>query len=454
MAEIDKETAKKRKVSTSSVCAGPAFLRIKENLGMYGFGSLSDAHFQTIKELIENSLDALKSSPNNHLGCIKITLNEHRIESEWLQITVTDNGCGIADPSAALSCFMTTKTDGADCDETEAPKFIGKFGLGLFCLVLYSTMSTDEHIRILTKTSLSIQAVIADYKLDINKQKIIEIQKIETTPPADFKHGTCVTVALPKSDLNSTYSDRTAIQRLIEQVHKYITQLLWLPSTLKLSLHVHVGSIDYDKEYTSPTIAVEGYNSDPNIAHDEYAHRYLASNLPIPYPLANVDACTARLEGTSVKDDASVTVTALFLGPPPPGASTSTVKPPLYEYSLSDMGLTSIPLTVYRYANGVPILDRNDDALACAVSAGLRDVKWGPLFGSKLKAVEGGKRGSNKRSARKSGRQSVIVEVDDEDEESEQEEVAEARDSDDGGTLESQTSLPGKHCIYVYTVYS
>ena len=136
------------------------FNRVKENLPMYGFSSVINSQIQTIKELLENSLDAIKIS-TTEASNISITIRKHANIKDWIVISVSDNGCGISDPKDAVQCFCSTKALEAN-DHTNT-KLMGKFGLGLFCVLLYSFNHTKEPVRMVTKTSEMSSTIIADF---------------------------------------------------------------------------------------------------------------------------------------------------------------------------------------------------------------------------------------------------------------------------------------------------
>lgn len=64
------------------------FNRILENLPMYGFGSVKLAHIQTIKELVENSIDAFQTvrAPN---PSITVSISPDNSRSDFIVIAVT-----------------------------------------------------------------------------------------------------------------------------------------------------------------------------------------------------------------------------------------------------------------------------------------------------------------------------------------------------------------------------
>ena len=97
-----------------------------------GFGSesssVSDAFCQTVKELVENAVDACcQSSSSNVHQRVKTEINEQ--DQNTLQVIVTDNLSGMVDIQECVNAFKSTKGK----DET-----VGRYGVGLTLCVLHA----------------------------------------------------------------------------------------------------------------------------------------------------------------------------------------------------------------------------------------------------------------------------------------------------------------------------
>ena len=206
-----------------------SYHRIKENLSLYGFGTTHSAHFQTIKELVENSIDALKVNTHTLLEpAITIDLILDIKKNNHLQIVVGDSGVGMNDPLNSFLCFSSNKSalitqqiekppqslfsiitsdpPVTDVSSGESIKFMGKFGLGLYCIILYSTLNSQEPVRVITKTEQDINVKIADYVLDSIHQKVRMVQA-KSVWLEGFTAGTRVAVYLPTSPLPPSLSE-------------------------------------------------------------------------------------------------------------------------------------------------------------------------------------------------------------------------------------------------------
>jgi DNA topoisomerase VI subunit B len=97
------------------------------------------AILQSLKELVENSIDASGSTDNFEI-CIKIY--HHTTATDQLIIEVLDNGVGMCNPKLLLECFETTKC------KTNAEVSSGKFGIGLSAVIMYANMTTKYSVRL------------------------------------------------------------------------------------------------------------------------------------------------------------------------------------------------------------------------------------------------------------------------------------------------------------------
>lgn len=111
---------------------------IVSNFSMYGMNA-EWGLLQSIKELVENSLDAGRPLARPGGTEINIHIKGHPLP-HTCTLEVLDNGSGIPDIARALGCFSTTKTVSS---ETTA----GKFGVGLSSIILYSQVSTNSSVR-------------------------------------------------------------------------------------------------------------------------------------------------------------------------------------------------------------------------------------------------------------------------------------------------------------------
>ena len=119
---------------------------LAENFEVLGFSTPELGLIQSAKELIENALDACKMQRNDNLK-VSIIIRES-ITGNFVDVEVSDNGCGMIDPEFLLNCFVTTKrgvpitqADSNNCNNGRMG--IGKFGIGLSTCFLYSQTQSE-----------------------------------------------------------------------------------------------------------------------------------------------------------------------------------------------------------------------------------------------------------------------------------------------------------------------
>lgn len=77
-----------------------------------GFDDEHHAYCQVLKEIVDNAIDARPT-------CVRVQISK---EKEAFQVSVTDNGCGMAHIQACVDPFSHNKTE----KETS-----GRYGMGL-----------------------------------------------------------------------------------------------------------------------------------------------------------------------------------------------------------------------------------------------------------------------------------------------------------------------------------
>ena len=118
---------------------------IANNLAIFGFEDSAAALLQVLKELFDNSIDAIKrngNSPNCSMDSVRIIVSNEEAEG-ILKIEINDTGVGIQEKESFLNYFKTDKVStnshtlnqGEIC---EKDNFAGRFGVGLSSCLLYS----------------------------------------------------------------------------------------------------------------------------------------------------------------------------------------------------------------------------------------------------------------------------------------------------------------------------
>jgi len=175
----------------------PAVKHVVENFGIFGFGSEETALLQSVKELLENSLDACRSSislTNPTKKNISVSIKE--TDSISCAVEVSDDGCGVFDALSILKVFCSTK-DGSSADLNPSLA-TGRFGVGLSTCLVYSLVNCGAPMRMVTKCRGADSATVADYTLDRTGQPVCaQSRSIDTL--GGFASGTRIRAILPLS---------------------------------------------------------------------------------------------------------------------------------------------------------------------------------------------------------------------------------------------------------------
>ncbi|MHA2432113.1 MAG: DNA topoisomerase VI subunit B, partial [Candidatus Thorarchaeota archaeon] len=166
------------------------------NRQMAGFGNLTQAVYSTVRELVENSLDACEDA--QRLPRIGIDIETDL--SDTLTITVADNGTGVPDrhvPKAFGRILYGSKYD--------RRQKRGTFGLGVTMAVLHGQITTDSPVLVHTRTRESPGMA---YKILIDVERNLPVVEDERVL-ARSHEGTTVSIKL-RGDL------RRAQDRILE----------------------------------------------------------------------------------------------------------------------------------------------------------------------------------------------------------------------------------------------
>ncbi|MCF2135764.1 MAG: DNA topoisomerase VI subunit B [Candidatus Thorarchaeota archaeon] len=179
----------------SSISPAEFFYR---NRQMAGFGNPTQALFSTVRELVENSLDACEEisvAPLVHITISRIDIGIYRV-------MVSDNGIGI--PAANVPESFGRVLYGSKYDIRQRR---GTFGLGVTMAVLYGQMTTNRPTRIHTQQGLSGGRSFKVF-IDIESNRPVVDESIALDRPTS---GTTVSIDL-KADL------RRSKERIIDYI--------------------------------------------------------------------------------------------------------------------------------------------------------------------------------------------------------------------------------------------
>ncbi|XDF44423.1 DNA topoisomerase VI subunit B [Saccharolobus solfataricus] len=161
----------------------------KRNPELAGFPNPARALYQTVRELIENSLDA--TDVHGILPNIKITIDLIDEVRQIYKVNVVDNGIGIP-PQEVPNAFGRVLYSSKYVNRQTR----GMYGLGVKAAVLYSQMHQDKPIEIETSPANSKRIYTFKLKIDINKNEPIIVERGSVENTRGF-HGTSVAISIP-----------------------------------------------------------------------------------------------------------------------------------------------------------------------------------------------------------------------------------------------------------------
>ncbi len=151
-----------------------------------GFSNPARALYQTVRELVENALDA--TDVYGLKPVVKLIIK--RVTSDKYTVTVEDNGIGVAPQNVPLAfgkVLVSTKY--------RLRQARGRFGLGAKMAILYGQITTGEPVEIYTSPIGSRQTYYFKLKIDIQRNEPIVLEKKVWPNPSGW-HGLRISVTL------------------------------------------------------------------------------------------------------------------------------------------------------------------------------------------------------------------------------------------------------------------
>lgn len=181
------------------------FYRNKE---LAGFSNPARALYQTVRELVENAMDATDSHMIRPI--VKVVVERDPLEERFFSVTVEDNGIGIP-PSHVPQAFGQL---------LYSSKYVlrqtrGMFGLGAKMAVLYGQMTTGRPVEVVTAPMLSKKVYYFKVAINVKSNTPSILERGSYVKPGDW-HGTTVRISLEGDWMRSKskiyeYLRRTAI---------------------------------------------------------------------------------------------------------------------------------------------------------------------------------------------------------------------------------------------------
>ncbi len=192
-----RETAESMARKQREISVSEFFLK---NRHLLGFDSPRKALLTTVKEAVDNALDACEEAgivPNISVDVVQIAETRFRI-------SVTDNGPGIVRDQVPK--IFAKLLYGSNFHRLRMSR--GQQGIGISAAGMYGQLTTGSSTKILSRTVTGKHAHYIEVQLDTrqNKPAILKDELVDWKPefppveegddPLVFKHGTCVSIEM------------------------------------------------------------------------------------------------------------------------------------------------------------------------------------------------------------------------------------------------------------------
>lgn len=236
----------------SSISPAEFFYR---NRHMAGFGNTTLAVYSTVRELVENSLDACEDS--GRLPFIVLDLFEE--SSDLVSFTIADNGTGVPYPNVPEAFGRMLYGS-----KYEARQRRGTFGLGATMAVLYGQITTEHPVEVHTQTGNSGGRV---YRLLIDIERNEPIVESESALDREGP-GTTVTIHI-KGDM----------KRAQDRILEYLRMTTVTSPHAKIILTInHVKQAELGRWTEQPPSAPVVTKPHPRAADFEMLRRVVGEN--------------------------------------------------------------------------------------------------------------------------------------------------------------------------------
>jgi DNA topoisomerase-6 subunit B len=188
---------KKKKEDADSMARRQREIAVSEffskNRHLLGFDNPTKAILTTVREAVDNALDACEEA--HILPEIAVTVTELKEEAEGrFRITIEDNGPGIV--KAQMSKIFGKLLYGSKFHRLKQSR--GQQGIGISAAVMYGQMTTGQPATVISKTGKGRPAHLMHLQIDTKKNKPQILDDIELDDPHwnEKKSGTSISIVL------------------------------------------------------------------------------------------------------------------------------------------------------------------------------------------------------------------------------------------------------------------
>ena len=238
----DSMARKQREISVSEF-----FLK---NRHLLGFDSPRKALLTTVKEAVDNALDACEEA-----GIVpEIGVDIRQVADNRFRVAVTDNGPGIV--RTQVPRIFAKLLYGSKFHRLRMSR--GQQGIGISAAGMYGQLTTGSATSILSKTGKGKKAHLIDVQIDtrVNTPTILRDEQVAWSPEfgeaqagrtVSYPHGTCVSIEMEASYVRGRLS-----------VDEYLKQCAVVNPHLRLHYRVVLVKKDQPRAAKDETAQAEG----------------------------------------------------------------------------------------------------------------------------------------------------------------------------------------------------
>ncbi len=182
-----------RRASAESMAARQRDISVSEffakNRHLLGFDNKRKALLTTVKEAVDNSLDACEEA--GILPDVAVEIDE--LAEDRFRVTVRDNGPGIV--KAQIPNIFGKLLYGSKFHRLKMSR--GQQGIGISAAGMYGMLTTGKSIQITSRTGAAREAHYFELQIDTTKNRPVVV--VDRTVDVPWPHGTQVSIELAAS---------------------------------------------------------------------------------------------------------------------------------------------------------------------------------------------------------------------------------------------------------------
>jgi DNA topoisomerase VI subunit B len=145
------------------------------NLHLFGFDDPQLSLLQSVRELVDNSVDACRLRNNQNNGAsppMHVSVLIDDTKQEYIVLEVSDNGLGMVDIAQTFQIFYSNSSLSTPQIPTDTPRSrIGKYGVGLSATLINSYLCTGAPAQVISKIAQTTELITVEVSVLIEGNK-------------------------------------------------------------------------------------------------------------------------------------------------------------------------------------------------------------------------------------------------------------------------------------------